>query len=144
MPFHIVEDTTIVLYSTFSLYPCYFGHKQSFLLEKTFCRKNLAMSRTILVTGATGNQGGAVLESLVERIEDGSNNDIVIIALTRNATSPTAKRLAARSNSIRVLQGNMDDPDSVLSNAKEIAGTPVWSVFMVQVSLPSSASNVRP
>ena len=87
------------------------------------------MTKAILVTGATGNQGGAVLDALIKQTSD----DFVIIALTRDPTSPTAKRLSTRSRSVHVLQGNMDNPDQVFSEAQRMVGTPIWGVFMVQV-----------
>ena len=87
------------------------------------------MTKAILVTGATGNQGGAVLDALIKQTSD----DFVIIALTRDPTSPTAKRLSTRSRSVHVLQGNMDNPDQVFSEAERMIGAPIWGVFMVQV-----------
>ena len=86
------------------------------------------MSKVILVTGATGNQGGAVVDALLKAKED-----FQIIALTRNATSPSAKRLAAKSSAVKVLQGDMNQPQLVFSEAKKLVGEPVWGVFMVQV-----------
>lgn len=88
------------------------------------------MSKPILVTGATGNQGGAVLEALIKQC----SNDFVIVALTRNATSPAAKRMSAKSKLVRVLEGNMDSPGQIFSEAKKMVGAPIWGVFMVQVS----------
>lgn len=89
------------------------------------------MPKVILVTGATGNQGGAVLEALIKQ----NNNDFVIIALTRDTNSPSAKRIAEKSKSVHVLQGDMDQANKVFTDAQRLAGMPVWGVFMVQVSL---------
>ena len=86
------------------------------------------MAKAILVTGATGNQGGAVLDALLK-----VNGDFVIIALTRNAESPAAKGIANKSKSVRVLQGDMDQPDSIFNEAQKLVGMPIWGVFMVQV-----------
>ena len=87
------------------------------------------MPKPILVTGATGNQGGAVLEALIKQ----NNPDFLILALTRNATSPAAKRIATKSKSVHVLQGNVDSPDQIFTDAQKLIGAPVWGVFMVQV-----------
>ena len=87
------------------------------------------MLKPILVTGATGNQGGAVLDALIKQNDD----SFVLLALTRNATSPAAKRMSAKSKSIQVLQGDMDNPNLIFSEAQKELGVPVWGVFMVQV-----------
>ena len=90
---------------------------------------HIEMSKPILVTGATGNQGGAVVDALIKQNE----GDFTIVALTRNTSSPSASRLAAKS-SLRVLQGDMDQPDAIFSDAQKMLGVPIWGVFMVQVS----------
>lgn len=87
------------------------------------------MSKPILVTGATGNQGGAVLEALLKRHDLG----FVFLALTRDDTSPAAKRISAKSGSVRTLQGDMNNPEKIFSDAHEMVGAPIWGVFMVQV-----------
>ena len=87
------------------------------------------MTKAILVTGATGNQGGTVLEALVKQASD----HFVIIALTRDATSPIAKHMSTQSKCVHILQGNMDNPDQVFSEAERMIGAPIWDVFMVQV-----------
>lgn len=58
----------------------------------------------ILVTGATGRQGGAVVKYLLER---GAG----IRALTRHPDSPKARQLAAKG--IELVKGDMDDPASL-------------------------------
>lgn len=65
---------------------------------------------TVLVTGATGNQGGAVAQALLTRGHK-------VRALTRNTESASAKRLA--NQGVEVLQGNFDDADSL---AKALQG----------------------
>jgi uncharacterized protein YbjT (DUF2867 family) len=60
--------------------------------------------RPILVTGATGQQGGAVLRHLRTR-------GFAVRALTRDMHSPAARTLAARG--IGVIQGNFDDRASL-------------------------------
>lgn len=59
---------------------------------------------TIVVTGATGLQGGAVTRHL---LDDGWS----VRALTRNAASPKARALAALG--AEVMQGDMADPASL-------------------------------
>ncbi|KAJ0147318.1 Uncharacterized protein HZ326_10066 [Fusarium oxysporum f. sp. albedinis] len=66
------------------------------------------MSRAILVTGATGNQGGAVIDALLSR----KPSDFLLLAVTRDAKSPSAQSLAAKSpSSIRLVEGDLDSSD---------------------------------
>jgi uncharacterized protein YbjT (DUF2867 family) len=58
------------------------------------------MAKTILVTGATGKQGGAVAKLLLERGH-------AVRALTRDADSPKAKALASKGG--QIVTGAMDD-----------------------------------
>jgi uncharacterized protein YbjT (DUF2867 family) len=64
-------------------------------------------SLKVLVSGATGNQGGAVVRSLLDRGHQ-------VRALTRNTESTSAKVLAALG--VELVQGNFDDAES-LQNA---------------------------
>lgn len=88
----------------------------------------LKMSRALLITGATGKQGGSVINALLAR-----NADFKILAVTRDAASASAQRLAAKSPKISIVQGNLDDTDSVFQNAKKVTPLPIWGVFSVQV-----------
>ncbi|KAH7007560.1 hypothetical protein EDB80DRAFT_843031 [Ilyonectria destructans] len=77
------------------------------------------MSRAVLITGATGNQGGSVIDALVAK----QPSDFLLLAVTRNAQSASAKRLAAKSASIKL-------------SAKQVAETsPLWGVYSVQASM---------
>lgn len=81
------------------------------------------MSKSILVTGATGKQGGAVIRALLA-----AGTDANILAVTRNLSSESAKALAAQSSKIKLVQGDLDDPSSIFKSA----GLPIWGVFSVQ------------
>ncbi|RYP46287.1 hypothetical protein DL768_007479 [Monosporascus sp. mg162] len=85
------------------------------------------MPRAILVTGATGKQGGAVVESLLR-----ANAGFSILAVTRNPNSPAAQRLSAQSPDISLVQGDLDHPGTLFENAKKIASGPIWGVYSVQ------------
>ncbi len=66
---------------------------------------------TVLVTGATGNQGGALTRALLRRGHH-------VRALTRRPDSPAAvelKRLGAE-----IVSGDFDDPDSLAQAAKDV------------------------
>jgi uncharacterized protein YbjT (DUF2867 family) len=74
--------------------------------------------RLILVTGATGNQGGAVALHLLQR-------GFRVRTLTRDPEKPTAKALVLQG--AEVVQGNLDDRASI-----EQALEGVYGVFSVQ------------
>lgn len=88
------------------------------------------MSKAILVTGATGKQGGAVVKQLLA-----ANADITILAVTRNASSPSAQKLAQMSPNIKLVEGNLNDPAALFRNAREAAPQGIWGIFSVQVHL---------
>jgi uncharacterized protein YbjT (DUF2867 family) len=74
--------------------------------------------RKILVTGATGKQGGAVADELLKR-------GFSIRAMTRKPEAPAARALADRG--AEVVQGDLDDAASL---HKALAG--IWGVWAVQ------------
>jgi uncharacterized protein YbjT (DUF2867 family) len=73
--------------------------------------------KTILVSGATGRQGGALLKHLLK-------SQWRIRALTRNPRSPTAVELS--QSGVEVVQGDMDNPESLKDAVKGVHG--VYSV----------------
>ncbi|KAF5133427.1 NmrA-like family domain-containing protein 1 [Metarhizium anisopliae] len=87
------------------------------------------MSRALLITGATGKQGGSVITSLLAK-----NADFQILAVTRDTTSPGAKKLAAASPKVTLVQGNLDDTEAIFKNAKKATEAPIWGVFSVQLA----------
>jgi uncharacterized protein YbjT (DUF2867 family) len=80
----------------------------------------MANEHTILITGATGKQGGAVARAL-------AGKGFKIRALTRKPESDAAKALA--KTGAEVVTGDLDD---VTSLKKALQG--VWGVFSVQNS----------
>jgi uncharacterized protein YbjT (DUF2867 family) len=77
------------------------------------------MSKTILVTGATGNQGGAVLRTLLKR-------GFTVRAMTRDTNSPKAAKLKAQG--VEVVAGDLDDRASL-----DAAMRGVYGAFSVQL-----------
>lgn len=77
--------------------------------------------KTVLVTGATGQQGGAVIAAL-------ANKGINLRAMTRKPSGPAAQALARSGATI--IEGDLDDPSSL---RKALAGA--WGVFAVQNTL---------
>ncbi len=75
-------------------------------------------SRTILITGATGKQGGALVRHLVGK-------GFHLKALTRNPASDAAKALAALG--VELVAGDLNDATSL-----KAALTGAWGAFAVQ------------
>ncbi|MFB9990788.1 NmrA/HSCARG family protein [Deinococcus oregonensis] len=75
-------------------------------------------TRRILVTGATGKQGGAVARSLLDA-------GFPVRAMTRDLSKPAARFLAKQG--AEVVAGNLDDPTSL---QRALEG--VYGVFSVQ------------
>lgn len=74
-------------------------------------------NKTIFVTGATGNQGGAVARNLV-------SNGFTVIALTRNPDS--AKALSLKKLNIQLVKGDLDKADTYRDYIKDVYG--IYSV----------------
>jgi uncharacterized protein YbjT (DUF2867 family) len=89
-------------------------------------------ARAILVAGATGKQGGSVVDSLLK-----ANAPFEILALTRDATSSSSQKLLQRSPKIKLVTGNLDAADDIFKKAKQATKTPIWGVFSVQVLISS-------
>lgn len=78
----------------------------------------MADARIVLITGATGKQGGAVARHL-------AGKGFTIRAMTRKPGSDAARALTAAGAT--VVAGDLDDPASL-----ETALTGAWGVFAVQ------------
>ena len=85
--------------------------------------------RTILVTGATGRQGGAAMRHLRAR-------GFIVRALTRDPSSDKARGLVGQGT--EVVRGDLDDKASI---ARALDG--VYGVFSVQVSSQGFENEVR-
>src|SRR4051794_10236311 len=75
-------------------------------------------TRTILITGATGQQGGSLLRQLVGK-------GLALRAMTRKPHSDAAKAIAALG--VEVVPGDLDDTASL---ERALAGA--WGTFSVQ------------
>ncbi|KAI1104967.1 NAD(P)-binding protein [Jackrogersella minutella] len=94
------------------------------------------MSRALLIAGATGKQGGAVVNALLK-----ANADFEILALTRDSQSASAQRLLQKSPKIKLVTGNLDAPDNIFTKAKEVTETPIWGVYSVQAAVGGGATH---
>ncbi|KAF2436808.1 NAD(P)-binding protein [Tothia fuscella] len=89
----------------------------------------MSNNKTLLITGATGKQGGAVVDAI---LASPSKSDCIILGVTRDVNSPGAKKLQAKSPSIKLVQGSYNDIPGLFRSAQEVTGQPVWGVFSVQ------------
>ncbi len=88
--------------------------------------------RNVLITGATGKQGRAAIDSLL-RGDSAASVDYRVLALTRNASSASARRLAETfGDRLTIVQGNLDDAArtrQIFVDAGAQGG--IWGVFAV-------------
>ena len=84
--------------------------------------------KAIIVTGATGKQGSALIGNLISK-----EALYEILAITRDSTSESAQRLAKLSPKIRLVEANLDSPVDVFENARTASDSPLWGLFSVQV-----------
>jgi uncharacterized protein YbjT (DUF2867 family) len=75
------------------------------------------LDKTVLVTGATGRQGGAVIRHMLPK-------GWRLRALTRNPTNQAAQELARQG--VEVVQGDLEDPASLTAPLRGVYG--VYSV----------------
>lgn len=85
--------------------------------------------RVILVTGATGRQGGAALQHLRER-------GFTVRAATRDPEKPAARQLGGQG--AEVVRLNLDDPASI---ARALEG--VYGVYSVQDARQGAEGEIR-
>ena len=87
----------------------------------------MSAPRTILITGATGKQGGAVITNLLTSSTK-RTQPLKMIALTRDVQSRGAQKLAAKPN-ISVIEGDLSYPNAIFARTG-----PIWGVFHVQIN----------
>ncbi|KAF2397027.1 NAD(P)-binding protein, partial [Trichodelitschia bisporula] len=78
--------------------------------------------RVILVTGATGRQGGAVVSAL--------KGKFTVLGVTRSPESDKARGLG-----VQLVEGDLDNVPALFDAAAAVTAEPIWGVFSVQVSL---------
>ena len=99
------------------------------------------MSKKLLVIGATGKQGSAFIQSVFQPPSESSSlpalDDVTILALTRNVSSPSAQALKhlvpeGQAEKLKLVQANLDDAASVEKLFVDEGGAgALWGVLMV-------------
>jgi nucleoside-diphosphate-sugar epimerase len=97
----------------------------------------MVATKAILITGATGKQGGSVLNQLSIHP---TAPQYTLLAVTRDASSASAKRIVERHPKVLLVQGDLNDVPSLFASAKSTlreAGNPeqIWGVYSVQISM---------
>lgn len=97
--------------------------------------------KPLLVLGATGKQGKKLITTI---LASSSRDSFTILALTRNPESASAKSLAAKSSTIKLIKGDLDDVPAVFIAALEATdGEKIWGVFCVLIPAQNSATHDR-
>lgn len=91
-------------------------------------------TKNLLITGATGKQGGAVIDAILADSQDASQ--FTIYGVTRDVQSASAKKLVAKHPSVTLVAGDMNDCSAIFVQAK----VPIWGVFSVQIPMGKGAS----
>lgn len=99
-------------------------------------------AKAVLITGATGKQGGATINSL---IDSGALATYKLLAVTRDTNSSAARELAARG--VTLIQGDLSDCHALFHTAmillaSENRSRSIWGVFSVQVCFWSGYSGI--
>lgn len=84
------------------------------------------MSRRILISGATGKQGGATLRAL--QASASTPSPFSYIAMTRDPASSGAQRLKASLPNVSIVRGELSD---LVAAFKELKQDPPWGFFLV-------------
>ncbi|KAJ9138337.1 Peptide hydrolase [Pleurostoma richardsiae] len=99
----------------------------------------MSQRRTVLVTGATGKQGRALIHALLRQ-----SPDYHVLALTRRAAAPPARLLLAAEDEDRItlIEATLDDEHSIRRVFADAAavGKAIWGVFAV-LAYPGLGAN---
>lgn len=92
---------------------------------------SISSKRLILVIGATGAQGIAVIDALLAPSADGSPSPYTIRALTRDPSHRRAQQLAAKG--VELFQGakRRESHDTLLSRPNIKARLATWTLYML-------------
>ncbi|PYH33892.1 nmrA-like family protein [Aspergillus neoniger CBS 115656] len=92
----------------------------------------------VLITGATGKQGGALIRNLLLR-----KAPFEILAVTRNTSSASAQKLASLSANIKLVEGDLNNPGAIFRNAQRLTTSPIWGVYSVQAAIGNKAEETQ-
>ncbi|ETS83245.1 hypothetical protein PFICI_05121 [Pestalotiopsis fici W106-1] len=96
------------------------------------------IKQAILITGATGKQGGALIDALLQA---GALSHFVLLAVTRDVSSPSASALNGRG--LELVQGDLNNVPAIFSAAEKVlrpSQVELWGVYSVQNPIGKGAS----
>jgi len=96
----------------------------------------MSTPKPILVTGATGKQGKAVLNNLLLLNDQSADSPpFTVLALTRDTTSKAALSLTATHPNVILIQGNLSKPSAIFTSIDEKIKGKLWGVYSVQIGI---------
>lgn len=103
----------------------------------------MSATKAILITGATGKQGGAVLKHLATHP---TSSEYTLLAVTRDAKSASAQRITQQYPTVKIVQGNLDDVPALFVAAQAVLeenglDEQIWGVYSVQVSMGKNVTH---
>jgi nucleoside-diphosphate-sugar epimerase len=89
--------------------------------------------RNILVAGATGKQGQALIRALLDPKVTAAEDGWHIYALTRRASSPAAVRLTETYPAgLTIVEGDLEEKESIVKIFEDVKkSSAIWGVFCV-------------
>lgn len=126
MRFSASAQTCIFTFTSVSLKP-------RAVSRRSFASTYQKMSKSILVSGATGKQGGVVIDAVLNLP---NASEFTILALSRDAKAAKATALTKKSANIKVVEGNLDDCNAIFDKIEE----PLHGVFSIQVPFGKGAN----
>ncbi|KAK7900023.1 hypothetical protein LTR67_003769 [Exophiala xenobiotica] len=78
---------------------------------------NTAMSKVLAIFGATGQQGGSIVDFVLN--DPHLSQEYTIRAITRDPSSPSAQSLKVKKENIQVVRGDVTDPSSLTTALKD-------------------------
>ncbi|KAJ6445283.1 hypothetical protein O9K51_00042 [Purpureocillium lavendulum] len=103
--------------------------------------------RNVLVVGATGKQGSALVHALLRPAEtaEAPTSSFHVFALTRNTASEAARALIGAEQSvadrITLTEGNLDDPDSIRKVFRDVSTQGKISGVFTVLAYPGLGKN---
>ncbi|KAF2787570.1 NmrA family protein [Melanomma pulvis-pyrius CBS 109.77] len=138
-PSRFTTISSVLVLTSGATYPLYNNSRDqtSSLSTSRTLATNMASTKAILITGATGKQGGSVLSHLAAHP---SSPQYTLLAVTRDSASPSALKLAERHPNVQLVQGDLNNVPALFDSAKSAlkeAGKEekIWGVYSVQVSM---------
>jgi uncharacterized protein YbjT (DUF2867 family) len=101
----------------------------------------MSSPKHFLIAGATGRQGGAVVNAILSTPKLGIAPENVW-AITRDATGASAQRLGSTWPGINIVSGNLNNPHGIFEQLDALS-IPQTAVFLAQAHGPTEVSDAK-